>query len=322
MTSSFKVACSTDCWRAKPNDSASSPPTYEQILAEMSLVGFQGVELTTSLQESLYHDSTLLNARNLHAASALYATRLVKEDFPNERQRLEQHLKWLKTHGVKTILFHEETEAVYKTSRPLSQRPTLERDQWQHLCHGLDSLDAVAKSYEVNAAYLPRIGSIIQSENDIDRLMNMTSSLGLALDTGQLVCAGVNNKRLVERHATRIRHVRLSNVSYATLHEQLSQDVSYPAAVAAGSFTVPGENGPDDTDGLDYLPVIEALLQANYSNWFVIAGQQLPHSGPSITYVRLGFYAVMYLLHKAQRTLAASACSKRQPKEEQLHAPF
>jgi len=322
MNCGFKLACSPDCWTHRQAGDPSLPISPEQVLAEMALVGFQGVELTYELQATLENCPSVLNTRGLVAASALYPTRLVSEDFPNERHRLECRLKWLKASGVQTLLFVEETHAIYHTTQPLSKRPTLERDQWQHLCHGLDSLDAVAKSYGLHTAYLPQVGSIIQSESDIDRLMNMTSSLGLALDTGQLVCAGVNSKRLIERHANRICHVRLSNVSYATLHEQLSQDVSYPTAVAAGSFSVPGENGPDDTDGLDFLPIIEALLQANYSGWFAVAGQQLPHSGPPITYARLGFYTVMYLLHKTRCTLAARADRTHLPKEEQLQAPF
>jgi inosose dehydratase len=136
----------------------------------------------------------------------------------------------------------------------------------------------------IRLAYHHHMGTVIENEGEIDRLMGATGdSVGLLLDTGHLAFAGVDPAALVRRHGRRISHVHCKDVRGDVLAWVQAADVSFLDAVVAGVFTVPGDGS------IDFSAVLAALMAAEYHGWLVVEAEQDPAKAPPLAYARLGF---------------------------------
>ncbi len=93
------------------------------------------------------------------------------------------------------------------------------------------------------------------------------------------------------------------------LKQFLAEDQSFTKAVVAGVFTVPGDNGDNNDDGIDFEPIMQRLVSHDYNGWVVMEAEQDPTKAPPLPYARLGYHALHQ--HLARVTLpkqeAASA---------------
>ena len=127
------------------------------------------------------------------------------------------------------------------------------------------------------------MGTVVQSEDEIDRLMRDTSDdVGLLLDTGHLVFAGGDPEAVAARHAKRIVHVHCKDVRREVLDEVLGRDTSFLQAVLDGVFTVPGDGS------IDFAAVLAPLGAGSYRGWLVVEAEQDPAKAHPLTYARLG----------------------------------
>jgi inosose dehydratase len=128
------------------------------------------------------------------------------------------------------------------------------------------------------------MGTVIESEAEIDRLMAVTGEkVGLLLDTGHAVYAGVDPAALIRRHVDRIKHVHCKDVRREVLARVRARDTSFLDAVLEGVFTVPGDGC------IDFSGVLVELAAAHYNGWLVVEAEQDPENAPPLAYARLGF---------------------------------
>ena len=135
-------------------------------------------------------------------------------------------------------------------------------------------------------AYHHHMGTVVQSQQDVDRMMEGTGdAVGLLLDTGHLTYGGARAKlaSMAEQYAKRIVHVHCKDVRQFILERVRNRDASFLDAVLDGVFTVPG-------DGMvDYLRVLTPLAASGYSGWLVVEAEQDPVVAPSFEYASKGF---------------------------------
>ena len=134
----------------------------------------------------------------------------------------------------------------------------------------------------VRLVYHHHMGTIVQSEADIDTFMAATgSATHLLLDTGHATWAGVDPAVLAERYRDRISHVHTKDVRAAVMRRAAAEDWSFLKSVIEGVYTVPG-------DGMvDFPAVLRAL--PNYSGWVVIEAEQDPAKANPLAYAKLGY---------------------------------
>ncbi len=126
------------------------------------------------------------------------------------------------------------------------------------------------------------MGTVIQSEDEIDRMMASTRAVGLLLDSGHLAFAGGEPLRALERHASRVAHVHCKDVRRDRLAQARRDDLSFLDAVLAGVFAVPGDGS------IDFEPVLRALAQRGYAGWLVVEADQDPARAHPLTHARIG----------------------------------
>ena len=256
----------------------------EQCLSEARLAGYDGVELGRKFPRDAAVLGPILQKHELQLVSGWYSARLLERAAEEEIAALASHLQLLKKLKCKTMVFAEVSRCVHgDRAAPLSRRPRLDDAGWARLCHGLDAVGTHLAGEGVALAYHHHMGTVIESEEEIDRMMASTSSaVGLLLDTGHLAFAGGDALRVADRHAARIVHVHCKDVRTAQLAEAKRRDQSFLDAVLAGVFAVPGDGS------IDFAPVLQRLAARGYHGWLVVEADQDPAKAHPLTHARIG----------------------------------
>lgn len=296
----IRIGANPLCWMNSDIPSLGAHIPVDQCVSEVALIGYKGIELEDPLRKALRETPSILRDRNLELIGGWHSTNLLENDVLTEKDRLKEHLDFLQSQGSSLAIVAECSHATHRNSETgLSKRPVLEADEWARLCRGLESLAEYAEERGMKTAYHHHMGTVVQSEEDIDRLMHGSRKLGLLFDTGHLVYAQANPKSVLEKHINRVTHVHAKNIRFGVLKELLEKDSSFPEAILSGVFTVPGENGYDDTDGLNFSPFVQQLVEAGYDGWLVMEAEQDPAIAHPLTYARIGYQYLHYLLSKA-----------------------
>jgi inosose dehydratase len=272
----------------------------ETCLAEARQAGYDGVELGNKFPRDAATLKPILARHGLALVSGWYSGRLLERSPADEIAAVEAHLALLAAMGCKTMVFAEVSGCVHgERATRLSRRPRLDDKGWRRLGTGLNEVARYLQRRGVRMAYHHHMGTVIETADEIDRLMTMTGpEVGLLLDTGHLTYAGGDPVAAARRHAERIVHVHCKDIRRDVLAKAKQEDWSFLNAVLAGVFTVPGDGC------VDYPGVFEALAQVNYAGWLVVEAEQDPAKAHPLTYARMGH---AYLRPLAVRTFAAAA---------------
>jgi inosose dehydratase len=264
-----------------PELGAATP--LETCLAEAKLAGFAGVELGNKFPRQASVLAPILDAHGLALASGWYGSRLLERDVDAEMAAAEPHVALLAALGC-TVMVHCEVTASIHGDRatPLSRRPVLTERQWEVLLPRLDAMAGRLADRGLAMAYHHHMGTLIESEAEVDRLMAGTLQVGLLLDTGHLTFAGGDPAAVAERHAARIVHVHGKDVRRAVMLEVRRRGLSFLDSVLAGVFTVPGDGC------VDYAAVLPPIAAAGYQGWLVVEAEQDPALAHPLTYARMG----------------------------------
>lgn len=264
--------------------------SLETCLAQARQVGFEGMELGHKFPRDARVLAATLARFGLACVSGWYSARLLTRDAPAELACLRPHLELLKAVGSSVLVFAEVSGAIHgDISRPLSQRPRMKSGDWREFGRRVTEVAAATAAEGVRLAYHHHMGTVVQSEEDIDALMETTGAeVGLLLDTGHAAFAGAEPALLAHRHASRICHVHAKDVRASVCERATAEDLSFLRAVVEGVFTVPGDGS------VDFERVFRELRQ--YSGWVILEAEQDPGIAAPLTYASLGYRNLRRLL--------------------------
>jgi inosose dehydratase len=253
-------------------------------LSEARAAGYEGVELGRKFPRRAAELRPILAGHGLALVSGWYGAELRRRPPKAELAAVDSHLALLAELGCPVMVFAEVSDSVQgRRDVPLSRRPRLAEAEWPRFGEALTEVAEALRGRGVRLAYHHHVGTVIETEGEIDRLMAVTGeAVGLLLDTGHLTYAGGDPARVARRHAGRIVHVHCKDVRPAVLDEVRRRDRSFLDAVLAGVFTVPGDGA------VDYPAVLRALAGAGYAGWLVVEAEQDPAVAHPLTYARMG----------------------------------
>jgi inosose dehydratase len=257
--------------------------SLETCLSEARLAGYEGVELGRKFPRDPAVLGPILRKHQLNLVSGWYSARLLERSVEDEIVAMRPHAELLKKLGCKVMVFAEVSRCVHGDRRiPLSKRPRLAEKEWKPLCERLDAVGRHLGKEGLRLAYHHHMGTVVQSEDEVDRMMDSTSAVGLLLDTGHLTFAGGDPMRALERHAKRIVHVHCKDIRRDKLARANKQDSSFLDAVLGDVFAVPGDGS------IDFEPILSALAKHAYSGWLVVEADQDPGRAHPLTHARMG----------------------------------
>ena len=264
--------------------------SLETCLSQAQRIGFEGMELGHKFPREPEALAAVLKQFGLACVSGWYSAQLLSRDVNAEVRHLRPHLDLLKAAGSSVLVFAEVTNAIHGDStRPLSTRPRLSIHQWPELGRRITEIARMTAGEGIRLAYHHHMGTVVQSEQDIDALMQVSGSdVGLLLDTGHAAFAGIDPVRLAHRYASRISHIHAKDVREPLCERARADDWSFLRSVVAGVFTVPGDGS------VDFASVLQTLRQ--YSGWIVLEAEQDPKVADPMTYASRGYAALRRLI--------------------------
>jgi inosose dehydratase len=256
----------------------------ETCLREAHEAGYIGIELGNKFPRASAALRPLLDRHGLALISGWYSGRLLERTAAEEIRAVEPHLRLLSEMGSAVMVFAETTGSVAgERGRPVSRRPRIVQSQWPRFAERLTTVADHLAERGVRMAYHHHMGTVVETEGEIDRLMGSTGeSVGLLLDTGHLAYAGADPASVARRHVSRIDHVHCKDVRSDVLTAVRGGDRSFLDAVVAGVFTVPGDGA------VDFAAVLGVLKSTGYEGWLVVEAEQDPAKAHPLTYARMG----------------------------------
>ena len=254
----------------------------EICLAEARQAGFAGIELGHKFPRTAPTLRAVLAQHDLALVSGWYSAALLERDAASEMAAMRPHLDLLKALGCTVLILAETSNAVHgDRAVPLSRRPVLAGADWPRFGERLTALAEMTAAEGLAIVYHHHTGTVVQSAEDIDRLMAATGpALKLLLDTGHASFAGADPVALAHRWRPRIAHVHCKDVRAEVMQQSRRDDSSFLDAVVAGVFTVPG-------DGMVDFPAVLRELPG-YDGWLVIEAEQDPAKANPLRYARMG----------------------------------
>ncbi|HZP91999.1 MAG TPA: myo-inosose-2 dehydratase [Burkholderiales bacterium] len=256
----------------------------ETCLEESRAAGFSGTETGIKFPMDAARLGPLLRSHGLALVSGWFSGELLARPVEEEKTRIEPQLATFRTLGAPVLVYAETTGSVQsRIDVPLSKRPRIADAQFRDYGRKLTALAEWMAEHGVAMAYHHHMGTIVESQREIDLLMENTgSAVGLLVDTGHLAYAGADVLGTARRHARRINHVHCKDVRPEVLKRVRQKDASFLAAVLEGVYTVPGDGC------LDYYAFARLLADIGYAGWVVVEAEQDPAKAPPLEYSRMG----------------------------------
>ena len=259
----------------------------ETCLSEAREAGFEGMEKGHKLPNEGEALKAKLAEFDLVFVGGWYSTELLRRSAREEFEAAQAHIAMTKGAGAGVMIAAECSNTIHgDRSAPLSTRPQLERSQWLEFGARMTEFAKRVAGEGLNLCYHHHMGTVVQSEQDIDAFMAATKDpVHLLLDTGHATWGGADPAVLADRYKARIGHVHCKDVRWGKMREASAKDLSFLDAIIGlgdqlGVYTVPGDGV------IDYTAVFKALV--GYSGWVVVEAEQDPKKAPSLDYAKRG----------------------------------
>jgi inosose dehydratase len=257
--------------------------SFEQIIAAMQQLGFQGTEMGRKFPRDPQVLRPALGAQRLVLSSAWTTVHLADEArWQQELAGFEAHVQFLKQMGASHVVtcegggsVHWDVDGDRDAVIPFSDV------EWECFARGLNAAGAIARSYGLKLAYHEHVGTNIQTMDEIDRLMALTDPFDVTLlfDSGHIQLAGGDPLAVLHKHRQRIEYVHLKDVRAEMMQQFHEQQMHFLQGVRAGVFTVPGDGC------IDFTPILALLAATDYQGWMVIEAEQDPEKAPPAVYM-------------------------------------
>ena len=126
----------------------------------------------------------------------------------------------------------------------------MDNDEWKSFCKKISEMGKYLEDEGMPLAYHHHMGTVIETQKDTERLIENThESVKLTLDTGHMLFAQGDSKKIINDFCERLKHIHCKDIRENVLEKSLKNDYSFRQAFLEGAFTVPGDGC------IDYKPL-------------------------------------------------------------------
>jgi inosose dehydratase len=215
--------------------------SMEQAIRDISSAGYAGTEMFDG-NVAAYADRPdelreLLSRARLELVSVYTGANFIYADIlPDELYRVERAAEL-------AVMFGAERLVVGGGARRAAGTTDADYDR---LADALDRVTDIAEAHGLTASYHPHLSTIVESPDELDRLLPNTR-IGFCPDTAHLAAGGGDPAALIRRYPDRIKHVHLKD-----LHKE------------TGEFLPLGEGD------LDFADIVRAVRESGYDSWLMV----------------------------------------------------
>ena len=282
---SVKIGISPIAWQNDDLPDITKDYTMEQALRESREIGYTGVERGQRMPHDTEGLRQYLEANDIALCGGWCSGNSLVNDFAAECDATRQQVAQFIALDAPCIVYAECSNTVQGLQNvPVNNRPKLSRDEIMTYGKKISELAKWMADQGMPMAYHHHMGSIIESEDDVNWLMDGSShEVNLCFDTGHLLFGGGNVMATLDRWGDRVHHVHYKDIRPHIVKDVRDNNLSFLDAVIAGAFTVPGDGC------IDFQEVTHKLKAMDYSGWIVVEAEQDPAKAPPYEYSKLGY---------------------------------
>ena len=247
--------------------------TFEQCVSEMALAGFTGCEVGNKYPKDPVVLKKALDLRGMQICNAWFSSFLITKPYEEVEADFIKHITFLKEMGAKVVGISEQSYSIQGTDKPIFEaKYVMNDDEWDVFCKGLNRLGKTAKNMGIALTLHHHMGTVVQTEAEIDRMMANTDPelFSLLFDSGHLAYCGEDYMSVLKKYAKRIRHVHLKDIRPDVIAKVKAEHLSFLQGVRLGTFTVPGDGA------IDFAPIFDVLAETGYEGYVLVEAEQDP----------------------------------------------
>ena len=232
--------------------------TFQQCVSEMALAGFTGSEVGGKYPTDV---ETLKKALDL--------------------KEFIKQTDFLKAMGAKVIGVSEQSYSIQGKDQPIFEgKYVMNDEEWKLLTDGLNKLGQIAKDKGMMLTFHHHMGTVIQTEEEIDRFMNEVDKdlVYLLFDSGHCSFAGIDPVKVLSKYIDRTRHIHLKDLRSDVVAQSKKEGWSFLKGVREGTFTVPGDGD------VDFAPIFDIIEKSGYEGYVVVEAEQDPAKANPLEY--------------------------------------
>ena len=259
--------------------------TFEQCVSEMALAGYKGCEIGNKYPKTVEDMHEYLDIRGLEIANRWFSSFILTKPFEEVEKDFRENCEFLKGCGAKRIGASEQSYSIQgQMETPVFEKKYVMNDEeWKKFTDGLSKLGNIAKEYGITLVYHHHMGTVVQTAEEIDKMMDMCDpdAVYLLFDTGHLAYCGEDYMAVLKKYAKRIKHVHLKDIRPEIVEKVKAEHLSFLQGVRLGAFTVPGDGT------IDFKPVFDVLDEADYEGWMLVEAEQDPAIANPFKYAKM-----------------------------------
>ena len=289
----IKLGIAPIAWTNDDMPDLGAENTFRQCVSEMALAGFSGCEVGNKYPKDVKELKKQLDMRGLSIANQWFSSFILTQPMEKVERDFAAQCEFLHAMGAKIIGASEQSYSIQGTDIPVFEgKYVMNAKEWEKLAAGLNKLGKIAQSYGISLAYHHHMGTVVQTAEETDRLMEMTDPglFSLLYDTGHLAYCGEDVTEVLKKHVGRVKHVHLKDIRPDVVNKVRAERLSFLQGVRAGTFTVPGDGA------IDFAPVFDILDRAGYKGWMIVEAEQDPAAADPLEYA---LKARKYIAEKA-----------------------
>ena len=278
----IKLGIAPIAWTNDDMPDLGAENTFEQCVSEMALAGFEGCEVGNKYPKDTTALKKALDMRGLSIANQWFSSFVLTKDMEEVEKDFIAQCNFLKAMGAKRIGASEQSYSIQgQMNTPVFDCKYVMNDkEWEKFAKGMNRLGEIANSMGISLVYHHHMGTVVQTVEEVDRMMEMTDrdKFSLLFDSGHLAYCGQDYLAVLKKYADRVKHVHLKDIRQEVVKKVKEQKLSFLQGVREGAFTVPGDGC------IDFAPIFDILDKANYQGWMIVEAEQDPAKANPLEY--------------------------------------
>ena len=211
---SVKLGIAPIAWSNDDMPELGGDTPLEQCLSEASEAGFIGIESGGKFPKTSEELLPKLNKFKLNLCSGWYGANLRKNSIEEEKQSIQEQLKLFKDCNAPCIVFAEVFGSIQgDPNKKLSTRPRMDLEESKNFYKKISEMGKYLEDEGMPLAYHHHMGTVIESQKDTERLLENThESVKLTLDTGHMLFAQGDSKKILNDFYERVIHVHCKDI--------------------------------------------------------------------------------------------------------------
>lgn len=279
---SIRLGIAPIAWTNDDMPDLGSENTFEQCVSEMALAGFEGCEVGNKYPKDTAVLKKALDMRGLSIANQWFSSFVLTKPMEEVEKEFIEQCKFLKAMGATKIGASEQSYSIQgqMNTSVFDCKYVMNDGEWERFAKGMNRLGEIANSMGIDLVYHHHMGTVVQTAEEIDRMMQMTNpdKFSLLFDSGHLAYCGEDYMQVLKKHANRIKHVHLKDIRPEIVAKVKAEKLSFLQGVRLGTFTVPGDGA------IDFAPIFDVLDKSGYQGWMIVEAEQDPAKANAFEY--------------------------------------